>query len=85
MDCAAGQDTAACGAQTTPCRTVGYTLADRAGWGATIYEAGGVYTEYLVIPFSARLLGGFDPVTWNRNLSVYETVVDAAAQPSRQD
>jgi hypothetical protein len=84
VDGAAGQDTATCGAQTTPCRTIGYTLADRAGWGATIYVAGGVYTEHLVIPFSATLLGGFDPVTWNRNLSVYETVVDAAAQPSRE-
>jgi hypothetical protein len=40
--------------------------------------AGGVYTEHVVIPFSVALLGGFDPVTWNRNLSVYETVVDAA-------
>lgn len=84
VDGAAGQDTAACGAQTAPCRTIGYTLADRAGWGATIYVAGGVYTEHLVIPFSATLLGGFDPVTWNRNLSVYETVVNAAAQPSRE-
>jgi hypothetical protein len=78
VDSAAGQDTDACGAQATPCRTISHTLANRAADGATIFVASGVYTENVVIPFSVALMGGFDPVTWNRNLSVYETVVNGA-------
>jgi hypothetical protein len=60
VDGASGQDTETCGAQATPCRTIGHTLAGRARWGATLHIAAGVYPENLTIDnLAVTLRGGY--------------------------
>ncbi len=77
VDGAAGQDNDACGAQATPCRTIGHTLASRATGGATLHVAAGVYPENLTIDnLAVTLRGGYTPTPAGWMPRTGETVID---------
>jgi len=71
-----GTDDPANGSQGSPFLTIGYAL-DRAvilGSG-DIIVANGVYDELVELEDGINLLGGYDPVTWKRNLSTSQTII----------
>lgn len=57
-----------------PCATIQHAL-DMANPDESVLVAGGVYTENLTIARSVTIVGGLDPTTWNRNLSVFESII----------
>lgn len=59
VDGATGHDTGTCGTVDAPCRTISYTLNNRAGSGDTIRVAQGVYTENLTVDKQVVLEGGY--------------------------
>ena len=78
VDGASGQDTDTCGTTGNPCKTISYTLNARANTSDTIRVAQGVYTENLFISETVTLEGGYDAVSWTRDVEQYETVIDGA-------
>jgi len=71
-----GADTAGAGARKSPCRTITYAI------GVAVSEvkpqvlvANGLYNETLTLVNGISLLGGYDPVTWSRNLDASYTMV----------
>jgi len=78
VDGASGQDVPTCGTTITPCQTISYTLNSRASGGDTIRVAQGVYTENLIINISVTLEGGYEPISWTRSITQYETILDGS-------
>ena len=77
VDGAAGEDNDTCGAQATPCRSIGHTLANRATWGATLHVAAGIYLENLTIDnLAVTLRGGYTPTPAGWTPRTGETVID---------
>ena len=76
---AGGNDTAACGTTTAPCKTVTYTLQNRAVASDTIRIAQGTYSETIVIDKSIALMGGYRAADWSCAIDTYETVLDGSA------
>jgi len=71
-----GSDTTGDGGQLNPYSSIGYAL-QQASDGDTVRVAEGTYLENLVIPHhNMTLLGGYEPGSWTRNLTVHRTIVD---------
>ena len=78
VDGAAGQDISTCGTTIAPCSTISYALNNRASAGDAIRVAQGVYTENLTVDKQITLEGGYEPNSWSRNITQYETVIDGS-------
>lgn len=52
-----GKDQATCGTSTAPCRTIGYTLANRAAARDTVQVLGGTFREHLTPPVDVTIKG----------------------------
>ncbi len=57
VDTQRGVDRADCGTQSTPCKTIAYTIAKRTGDGDRLVVEAGVYAERIVIDKSVTILG----------------------------
>ena len=79
VDSAGGNDTAACGTTTAPCKTVTYALQNRAVANDTIRIAQGTYSETIVIDKSITLMGGCKAADWSRAIDTHETILDGSA------
>jgi predicted GH43/DUF377 family glycosyl hydrolase len=78
VDGASGQDIDTCGATSQPCKTISYTLNARASSSDTIRVAQGVYTENLFISKTVRLEGGYEAISWTRDIEQYKTIIDGS-------
>ncbi|HEX5031434.1 MAG TPA: Ig-like domain-containing protein [Candidatus Eisenbacteria bacterium] len=64
------------GTRAAPLRTIGTGLTAAASGGHPLFIAGGTYTESITLPAGVQAYGGFDPATWRRNPSTFETTID---------
>ncbi len=72
------------GSRERPYRTISGALAV-AEEGDRILVAGGrgiTYVEVLTVSRPVHLQGGYNPQTWDRDIQLYETVIDGAGQGS---
>jgi len=64
-----GMDTTGSGALKCPCRSINYGINIAADSGKhNVLVANGLYNETVYMAGGINLLGGYDPVTWIRNL-----------------
>jgi len=76
-----GQDSAACGTTNAPCRSITYTINQRAAGGDTLRLAGfssGTFTENLSIAKPITLEGGYAPGGWTRDISKNRTEINGS-------
>ena len=73
-------DDAAAGSRAAPFKTVQRAMdaADAAGNGGDVYVAAGTYDESLTLRSRVSVYGGFDAVTWRRDLDVSRPVITGA-------
>ncbi|HYX93032.1 MAG TPA: hypothetical protein VE782_15805, partial [Myxococcaceae bacterium] len=45
------------------------------GPGAAVYAAAGTYFESITVPSGVAIYGGFDPITFNRDIDVFATIL----------
>ena len=62
-------------AQPFPSITVAVNAAAVAGQGGDVYVAGGSYTGSVTLSSGVSIYGGYDPVTFVRNLELHETEI----------
>ncbi len=67
-----GADTPECGAPDTPCRQVQYAVDLATDEGRPVFIAAG---EYDTVDTTVSLYGGFDPVTWARDIDVWTSTI----------
>lgn len=71
------------GSKAKPWATIKYALSHVSGSEsnpASIYVAAGTYNEYnLEVDSYVSIYGGYDPTTWERNISSYPTVIDGTS------
>jgi len=65
----------AAGTATQPLRTIQAGIARASASGGEVRVARGVYAESLTLASNVRILGGYDPNTWVRDVASNETVV----------
>jgi hypothetical protein len=71
-----GKDTAGYGTIKNPCRSITYGIGAAVAQGKpSVLVANGLYNETVYIVNGISLLGGYDPVTWNRNLAGSFTMI----------
>ena len=76
-----GSDAVGCGdgptsAGGTPCATINRALAVAGSNGASRIEvAAGAYTETVTLVDGISLFGGYNPVNWERNPTVFQTAI----------
>jgi hypothetical protein len=46
----------------------------------SVLVAGGTYTENLTLPISLTIEGGYEPISWTRDINLYETVLHGAGE-----
>lgn len=74
-----GDDTAnTCDTMGSPCATIQHAL-NNAVAGDTILVAGGTYTENLTIPVSSTIMGGYEPISWTQDTTMYPSAVDGSS------
>lgn len=76
VDGASGQDIDICGTITLPCQSISYALNSLANDNDTIVVAQGIYTENLIVDKGVALMGGYEPISWARNITLYETIIN---------
>jgi len=67
-----------CTEPSDPCATVQHAV-DFANDGESVLVAGGTYTENLIIDRPISVTGGFEPISWTRSLTLYESLIDGSA------
>ncbi|MBN1955906.1 MAG: BMP family ABC transporter substrate-binding protein [Anaerolineae bacterium] len=77
VDGASGLDDGGCMESAVPCGTIGYALS-QAEYGDTIRVAQGTYTENLWVDDRITLEGGYEAISWTRDVDQYETIIDAS-------
>jgi hypothetical protein len=71
-----GADNVGCGTKNNPCRTISYSMNVAVAENrSTILVANGLYYETVVLANGINLLGGFNPTTWQRNISTGITMI----------
>jgi hypothetical protein len=77
-----GSDTGSCQNPAAPCQTIGYAIS-QAGNADTIQVAEGTYIENPTISVSVTLEGGYEPISWTRSITQYETVIDGSGSTTQ--
>ncbi|MCP4409900.1 MAG: tandem-95 repeat protein [Gammaproteobacteria bacterium] len=70
-----GSDQIGCGSTVWPCATIPYAL-HLAQTNDAIQVAEGTYTGTVVLTKSVQLLGGYDPISWTRDITNHITSLD---------
>jgi hypothetical protein len=82
VDDASGSDTGNCQDPGTPCQTIGYAIS-QAGNADAIQVAQGTYIENPIINISVTLEGGYEPISWTRSITQYETIIDGSGSTTQ--
>ena len=69
------------GTRSAPLGTIQAAIdaADMVGQGGDVYISAGIYEESLTLQSRVSLYGGFDPVTWERDVDAHRPVVSGGA------
>ena len=62
----------------SPCLTLKYAIEQQAGYGDTLKVAQGTYVENIKLNAPLHLEGGYQNNTWNRDINLYETIIDGS-------
>jgi hypothetical protein len=77
VDDASGSDKGNCQNPAAPCQSINYAMS-QAGIADTIQVAQGTYFENPTINISVTLEGGYEPISWTRSITQYETIIDGS-------